>query len=128
MNKSDIEQAFYSVFPNSHISISNGCLGGGLYIKCYLQKPDEWTNGISHNDPLNYMADIDDKTGDYREHNHSMLIKPESQYMAYSSAKLRRRTIKNVDIKKLKARFEQLKGFIASNIDRAAHDIADKIN
>ena len=126
--KSKIESAFYSVFPNSYISIRPGALSGKeLYIKCYLQKPDEWENHISHNDPLNYMADINPKTMLWSEHNHSMLIKPQEKWLAYSSAKLRKRNIKNADIAKITKRFEQIKQFVSDNLDKAAHDIADKV-
>lgn len=126
--KNRIERAFYDVFPRSHISISNAPIGGReLFIKCYLQKPEEWANKISHNDPLSYMADIDPETMLFTEHNHSMVIKPQEKYLAYSSVKLRRKTIKNADIHKIKARFEQLKDFVKANLSNAAHDIADKI-
>ena len=125
--KNRIEAAYYRVFPKSYISITNGALGGGLYIKCYLQKPSQWANNISHNDPLNYMSDIDPETMLYSEHNHSLTVKPDNKYMAYGSAKLRRRTIKKADIKKIEARFNQLKQFVIDNLDNAAHDIAGKV-
>ena len=123
-----IERAFYDVFPASFISISPAPLTGDeIFIKCYLQKPEEWANKISHNDPLSYMADFNPVTGVYTEHLHSMTIKATSPYMAYGSVKIRRRTIKNADIPKIKARFEQLKAFVKSNLDNAAHDIAGKV-
>lgn len=126
--KNRIERAFYEVFPKSHISITNAPLSGReLYIKCYLQTPDQWANGISHNDPLSYMADIDPITMVYSEHHHHMYIKPQEKYLAYSSVSIRKRTIKNADIPKIKKRFEQLRDFIRSNLDQAAHNITDKV-
>lgn len=126
--KNRIERAFYEVFPHSYINISDAPLSGEeIYIKCYLQRPEEWANKISHNDPLSYMADFNPVSGVYSEHLHSLTVKATSPYMAYGSEKLRRKTIKNADIPKIKARFEQLKAFIQSHLDKAAHDIADKV-
>ena len=126
--KNSIKAAYYRVFPDSYINITTGALSGNdLYIKCYLQKPDEWANAISHNDPLNYLADIEPETMLYSEHNHSLTVKPDNQYRAYGSARLRKRNIKHADIKKIEARFNQLKQFIIDNLDNAAHDIKGKV-
>ena len=128
--KLGIESAFYRVFPESHIWVSRGTSSWGreLWIQCYLQKPGEWSNKISQNDPLNYSADIDPDTMLYTEHRHTLTVLPDNNYMAYGVAKLRKRNIKNADIEKIEARFEQLKAFIVSNLDNAAHDIRGKVS
>lgn len=124
----DIKAAYLEIFPLSHISVTKAPLGGNeLYIKCYLQRPDEWANKISHNDPLNYMASFNPETGKYEELNHSLTVKATNPYMAYGSAKLRKYSKKTADISDIKNRFIKVREFIKSNLDNAAHDIAEKV-
>ena len=124
----DIKAMFYDVFPESYISITRAPLGDDtLCIKLYLQKPDEWTNKISNNDPLNYMTFYKPDTGLWREDGASFLTKPTSPHMAYSSVRMRKQTIKAANHTKIKARFNRLHAFLAENIDNAAHDVASKV-
>jgi len=123
-----IENLYKRIFPESCCSVSHAALSENVYFfKGYIQKPDEWANGISNNDPLSYMAEYDANTNVWREVQASLIQKPDNKYMAYSSLNMRKQTIKNLDIHKLEKRFLKLKQFIKDNLDNAAHDIAGKV-
>ena len=125
-----IKTTFSEVFPRSHVVVCDAPLcKNEIMIKAFLQRPGEWANKISHNDPLTYIANIHLESMTYTEpYGPTLLIKPGEKYwLAYDSAKLRKRTIKNVDIPKLQKRFEQIRDFIRDNLDKAAHDIAEKV-
>lgn len=55
------------------------------------------------------------ESGDYREIQHSLAIKPDSPYMAYGRAKIRAQSIKAITPEKLKKRFIKLSQFINAN-------------
>lgn len=123
-----IKNLYMSIFPHSHISASNACLGGNeIYFNCYLQDPTQWANKISNNDPLNYRFTYNPVTKVYSENAHSFTVKPTETWLCYSSVKLRKKTIKNCNPEKLLKRFNQFKQLIIDNLDNAAHDIADKV-
>lgn len=127
MTNDDIKLAYYQLFPLSYVSISKGILGSNdIYGKGFIQNKNEWANKISHNDPLNYMFSIDDN-GLYTEHSLSIQVKPKDKYMYSSSEKLRKKTIKNIDNKKLIARFYEIKEFIILHKDNMLIDINDKL-
>lgn len=124
-----IKKAFYEIFPNSYITINVAPLGGPseLVITCYLQKPDEWANGIYLNDPLSYSVFYNPVTGLWHENNHYLTIKATNPYMAYDSVKFRKQIIKQANYTKIKARFSKLKQFVVDNAHLMAHDITGKI-
>jgi len=125
----NINELYMNVFPLSHVAVSKGCLGetNTLYIKGFIQNPDEWGNGISHNDPLNFMATYNPVTNVYKEENLCLTIKPTNPHMAYGSVKLRKKTIKNLTPEKLTARLKQIKEFIKVNVPNMVHDIKTKV-
>lgn len=125
MEANEIKEVYAEVFPKSLASVSPGCLGGGLYLKGYLLNKGEFPNGISHNDPLSYMAVFED--GEYSESNLSLFCKPTEKYMAYSSKRLRKKTIKNITREKLLARFEEIKAFVKENAADCCLDISGKV-
>lgn len=125
-----IKTAFFEVFPRSHVVVCDAPLSrDDIMIKVFLQRPGEWANNISHNDPLTYIAMIHAPSMTYTEsYAPVLLVKPGEKYwLAYDSVKMRKRTIKNVNIPKLKQRFEQVRDFIKDNLNNAAHDIAEKV-
>ncbi len=120
-----IKQLYMQVFPNSHAVCNNGALGGGQYIKGFIQKPGEWSNGISQNDPLSYTACIED--GKYEEFNLFLFVKPTNEYMAFDTVALRKKTIKNVTPEKLLKRFHEIKAFIEAQAANWYLDLTDKV-
>lgn len=129
MDKLTIITCWEQVFHNSCASVTDGCLGSGIYVKGYLAKDKtEWTNGISHNDPLNYMASLEGEI--YKELDLGLSIKPpEGSHIAFGSAKLRKVTIKNATPEKLVARFKAIREFVmanAQNMHRLNFDISTK--
>ncbi len=125
MELQDIKKAWLEVFPKSECYPSVGALGGGIYTKCYLQTKNEWSNGISQNDPLSYLFVIDDN--DYSESSLSIIGKPFNPHMYASSLNPRKKTIKNIDYNKLLARFKQIKQFIIDNESELHHNYKQSI-
>ncbi len=120
------------VFPYSLLDISYGALDKNtIYCKGFLaQDRHEFNNGISHNDPLNYMFSIDLNTLKYIEHNLYLYVKPKEKYLAYSSEKLRKQGYKTLTIDKLEKRFNKIKEFVTlhkDNIKNTPFNIDDKI-
>lgn len=127
MTDDDIKTAWRDVFPNSCCSISHPL--GGIYAKFFLAKDNsEFPNGISHNDPLNYMAEY--SNGTYREVNLGLSIAPPAgSYLVYGTAKLRKVTIKNATPEKLTARFKVIRAFVMEHADqmiKLSFDISTK--
>ncbi len=124
----NIKELYMNVFPKSHVAGNNGHFGGDdLYIRGYIQSPDEWINKISNNDPFNFMIIYNPITNVYQERELSLIVKPTRPNMVYGHVKMRKKTIKNVTPEKITARFEQIRDFIKSNLPDAAHDITDKV-
>jgi len=124
----NIKNAYMTTFPLSFISVSKGFLGSAeLYIKGYIQTTGEWSNNISNNDPLNFIATYNPITKVYKEENLSLTIKATNPHMAYGSVKLRKKTIKNATPEKLANRFVQIRSFIQDNLNYMVHDITDKV-
>lgn len=77
------------------------------------------------------MADSYTNEGSYREDSASLFIAPPAgSYLTYGRAKLRCKTIKNVDRAKLVKRFIELRDFIREHKDetiRLCFDINEKL-
>ena len=112
MNTMQIAQAWLEVFPNGHARYSKAALTEGeFFINSYLQKPEQWANGISQNDPLSYVVRFDSK--DLEELGCSLLTKAApGSYLVYGHVKLRKQTIKGVDEKKLIKRFQRVRDMV----------------
>jgi len=82
------------------------------------------------NDPLNYSALLDEN-GNWKEWATSMFIAPpEDSYLAYGSAKFRKKSAKNVTLQQIQKRFKQVKDFVTQNADKlhqVKFDIGEKI-
>lgn len=129
MKNEEIKKVWEKVFPNSFFLIQKACLGDYYFYDGFLAKSKtECSNGYFENDPLNYSFGIEN--GTYKEHAISLCIKPTEKYLAYSRAKLRKKTIKNITLEKLEKRFLQIKQLITDNKDNLINlcfDINDKI-
>ena len=112
LSNSQVKQIWETIFPNSLISITSFS-DETLYVNCYLAgSRDEWANGISNNDMLSYVFKINGNV--YKEDCVRLLlqVRPEDKYLAFSSEGIRKKTIKNLDEKKLLARFKEIHAFI----------------
>ena len=129
MNKNQVIECWLEVFPNSRAWASDSHFGGdftgfGMYL---AKDKSECANGIIDNDPLSYAACIENNT--WSEDRLYMFVAPTNKYHAYSSVKLRKKTIKNVTPEKLIKRFQQVREFIMANKDDMINlqfDINDK--
>ena len=125
----DIQETWKKVFPNSLMTGSKACLGNSMFYKGFLAgNHEEFANGISHNDPLSYMFEIDN--GAYIESTLFISIRPDKKYLAYSSAKMRKQTIKGITPEKLEKRFIKIRDFIISHKDdfiNLQFDINEKV-
>ena len=122
MDKETVKQIWQDVTNGRLMSANKAALGDSYFYKGYHAKDRaEFANGISQNDPLNYMFEID---GDlYRETMLYLLIKPEpGSYLAYGRAKMRSATIKNITPEKLRKRFEKIEQFLQDNKENMKHD------
>ena len=111
MDSDTIKQAWLEVFSNSHAS--SRTIMGSTCVALYLQKPEEWANGISNNDPLVYKLWIE---GDnVRESDLHVYTRPEKgSNLVYKSVGMRRQTIKQADHDKLVRRFKKVRDFVIS--------------
>lgn len=108
-----IKDCFHQVFPNSMLIVRSG-FGGGTCFSLYLAKDlSEVPNRIIQNDPLSYSAWLKDTT--WSEESVSLAIKSEEKHLAFGRAKLRSKTIKNVDKNKLMTRLHELRTFVLAN-------------
>jgi len=121
MESEAIKQAWMEVFPNSYAASKT--VMGSTCIRLYIQNPDQWSNGISDNDPLTYRVWIE---GDnVRESDlHILTRPPEGKNLVYGSAKMRKQTIKSADYDKMVKRFRKVRDFIMAQDMK--HDISDK--
>jgi len=127
MNNEEIKALWMSVFPNSHAVVNIGPLGGGVYIKGYLQKPGEWINGISHNDPLSYTGWVNGE--EYKEDGTMLLRRSNVPHMVFSWARMRKKTIKQITPEKLLKRFQEIREFVRANLENMPerYDIRGKV-
>lgn len=118
-----IRAVWLKVFPQSSCSVQKACLSSNVfYINCYLYLPKEFPNGISQNDPLNYMFEYDAYTETYREIYCSISCKPiPGTFYAMHSYPLRKKTIKNINEVKLLQRFQEIKAHCILH----AHELFD---
>lgn len=102
--KTQIEDAYHSVFPNSACSVSKGALGKDTFFVTFYLAGDnsEFPNGISQNDLFHidfYVSpdnrdvnlDIDSKlpeTLTLEVNNNTILTTPDNPYMAYGSVRV----------------------------------------
>ncbi|MHA1737425.1 MAG: hypothetical protein ACTSWD_02495 [Candidatus Heimdallarchaeota archaeon] len=115
MENQIIIDTWKKVFPNSAIYPSKACFSD-YYFKCTLAKDkSENSHGYIENDALYYHFNIDD--GKYTENGLSIHIKPDTQYLCYSSRSIRKKSIKNITQAKLQTRFEQVKQLVIDNKD-----------
>jgi hypothetical protein len=123
-----VADAWYSVFPNS-LCNARDIMGDMAYKFRLAKDKSEVASGIFENDPLSYSAFI--RNGNWEESTGSLSIAPEAgSYMAYGSARLRKKTIKNVTKEQLVKRFKEVHAFISANADKLHNikfDIADKL-
>lgn len=124
MEEQEIKQAWGELMPNSLCTVNGG------YIKLYIAvSPSEEPSNYLDNDALFYTGFID-KLGNYKETGLRLYIKPVNKYCLYGSATIRRKSIKNVNFDKLRARFEQIKQLIVDNKDNfinLKYDINSKL-
>lgn len=115
MDKETVKQIWQDVTNGRLMSANKAALGDSYFYKGYSAfNKSEFVNGISHNDPLNYMFEIDGNL--YRETMLYLLIKPEpGSHLAYGRAKMRSATIKNITPEKLRKRFEKIEQFLQDN-------------
>ncbi len=122
-----VMQCWLKVFPNSDAT-TNKQYGNNHIVRLFLTKDaNECSNRIRDNDPFRYIVIITD--GAVKEHSLSLLVKPTIPHMAYSSVKLRLKTIKNANEAKLLARFQEVRKFIfdnAQNLKNVQFDINTK--
>lgn len=120
------------VFPHSKVFASKAALGGGVFFKFKLGGEGEFANNIPDNDPLNYMALLDND-GRWDETYAYMHVAPEpGSHMAYGSVKMRKKSTKKpVTAAQLEKRFMQVKDFVkqnAHNLKNVPFDIKQKIS
>jgi hypothetical protein len=131
LTNESILNAWKEIFPSSMMLCSKACLGDSYFFKGKLAaNKQESANGILENDPLNYMFSIEED-GTYKEHICSIYVKPtKNLYLVYESENLRRKTIKNPTVDKIKKRFEQVKQLVVDNKDNfkdLCFDINNKV-
>ncbi len=134
-NKADIEQMIITAwnveFHDTYYSAGTAMSSDDYtIIKFALGKnTSEWANGIFENDPLNLMMSVSIKS-DYIEIQYkrcSLTIKPDNEYMAFSSKKFKLRkqklkSIKKIE-KKLKTDFKKIKTIIKDCLKNGDLDI-----
>jgi len=127
ITKKELKDAWNSVFPKSAVSVSGGALSPDTYyVKGYILSSKEFPNGYAINDPLSFMASVDE--GGYKELSLSLTIAPpKDSHYAYGSVKIRKVSMKKPTIKKIIKRFEKIKAFIAANESDMVHDISGKL-
>ena len=130
MTPQDIQQCWNEVFPNSNGTVTQ--IMGALFLRGHLAKDlTECPNRIIDNDPLMYVGCIREDVGGHTwsETNAHLYIKPVEFNRVYSSAQLRRKTIKNVTREKLVKRFQEVRKFVmdnAANLKDPLFDITTK--
>lgn len=129
LTNEEIKALWVDIFPKSMMLCRKACLGDSYFFDGKLAgNINESANRIIENDPLNYGFEIDGDT--YKEYSNSILIKPDNQYMVYGRSHMRRKTIKNVTLEKLRKRFLEVKKHIVDNKDNFINlefDINEKI-
>ncbi len=114
----DVKSAWAEVFPNSRCIVRN--IMGSLCFNGYLSKDNsEVANSILLNDPLSYSGWYSlDNNDVFKEEAASLSIAPPAgSYLAFVSASLRRKSIKQPDREKLVKRFVELRELVRSNKD-----------
>lgn len=118
-------ETWREVFPHS-LAVKHEILGGMIYTFYLGAGPEDWANGISHNDPLSYTMrrNID---GTYSEINGGpvLTVRATVPYMAYSSEKMRKKS--NIAPEKLTARFEEVRAWLRVHANEAAFNIGGKL-
>jgi hypothetical protein len=113
-----VKAAWAEVFPKSRCIVRN--IMGSTCFTGFLSKDNsEVSNGIIQNDPLSYSGWYAmDNTDVFKEEAASVSIAPPAgSYLAFGSASLRRKSIKQPDHAKLVKRFSELRELIRSNKD-----------
>lgn len=130
MDIETVKAIYNKVFPNSMISGSAGhfCKELSLYT-CYLAgNRAEFPHGISNNDALGYTFTIEN--GTYKEDSLYLTVNPIEKGLAFSSVKLRKKTINNLTPELLEKRFNEVKAFIREhkdNVPTMPFDINSKV-
>jgi hypothetical protein len=126
MTPQEVMDCWHAVFPNSMVSTTTSFGAHGF--RFMLAKDlTECSNRIAENDPLMYGGIIRD--GNWSEAYSHMYVKPTEPNRVYSSVKLRAKSIKNVDAKKLTKRFQDVRKFVmdnAHNLKNPLFDISTK--
>jgi hypothetical protein len=118
MTPQDVTSCWQAVFPNS--ASSTTFVFNTLGFRGYLANSVlECPNRIMDNDPLMYTGRISD--GSWVEYHTFMYVKPTDANRVYSSASLRKKTIKNITREKLTKRFQEVRKFVMDN----AHNLKD---
>lgn len=128
----ELETELQSIFPDSLVHMGYSTLGGGLSVNYELlmgKDKSEWANGISHNDPVQYVLwlhDLGDNDGklvnniEVTANQNSVLAKPTDKYSAYSRIKLpfRKKSGSPEQIKKyIIDLYKKVKDTLKQNID-----------
>ncbi len=118
----EIKEIWKKVFPESAIFIRGSCEMLGKKFKETTAKTTlakdktEVSGGYFENDLLSYSFSISGST--YKEDSVSISVNPpQGSYIAMGREKLRSKTIKNIDAKKLEKRFIEIKNFIKEHKD-----------
>ncbi len=126
LSKEEVVSCWHEVFHNSSAHAQT-IMGTDHFSFRLAKDKSEVPNGIMDNDPLSYRASIDGSS--WSESMISMLVKPTTVNLVYSSVKLRKKTVKNVDHQKLVARFREVRKFVmdnAHNLKNPLFDISNK--
>lgn len=128
LSQNEIETIWKKVFPNSQISVRSAAFGGGIYCKGYLAKDkSELSGGYWENDILNYSFDI--TNGHYVESATSIYTKPpQGANLVYGRAKIRAKSINDINAVLLEKRFNDIKRMVMSVKDNLPNDLRYDIN
>lgn len=109
---------FKSVFPNStiiHKKYSFLQHDNNIFT-VYLGNDSNCINGIIKNDPLHFSFDI--STNGYEEITPPYIFtKPTNKFMVYGSVKIRKKTIRDINLVNFAARLETIKQKIQQLVD-----------
>lgn len=128
MNKQAVVDCWKAVFPNSSCRSIDYLDGTSAFVFRLAKDRTEVANNIMGNDPLYYMSTVE-LDGAWVESSASLSVKPTESYLAYSSVKIRKKTIKDVTTAKLIKRFQEVRAFImenAGNLKDPMFDITTK--
>ena len=133
----DAKSAWAEVFPNSRCVVRS-YLGSVCFAGYLAKDSSECANRIPENDPLRYVGwyRLDDtfkslNSDVFKEDRIGLHVAPPAgSHLVYGSAKLRCKSIKQVDRAKLVKRFSELRDFIRSEKDNLIYlhfDINQKV-